>query len=152
VDDTVTPLTFTLHNGDIVALLDDGSLRRWKRPSQSESQWREVSSISSTTGMETFRVRFRTGISTQTNYASTQLSYNDAIAVSKTHLYFGAGRLLKQVVITYVLYTLTNMTGCGARVCFVAFPFQGPEYGRPEINYYSTSVGSIESSIWLFPF
>jgi hypothetical protein len=79
-----------MHNADIVALLDDGSLHRWRRVEPNESKWMQISSINIAAGSEAFRVRFRS--------ASTQLTYNDAIAVSESHIYFGGGRMLKQVV------------------------------------------------------
>ena len=98
VDDTVTPLPFTLHGGDVVALLDDGSLRRWREIDSLEVKWEEISCVRSSTGSEGFRVRFRTGLSSHGTYASTQLAYNDAIAASEDYIYFGAGRVLQQLV------------------------------------------------------
>ena len=97
VDDSVTPLTFTLHRGDVVALLDDGSLRRWKSQESMDNRWKEISSIKNTSGSENLRVRFNGGFNGPYR-GSTQLAYNDAIAACQERIYYGAGRTLQELV------------------------------------------------------
>ena len=93
IDDSVTVLAFTLHQSDVIALLDDGSLRRWRRLN---SGWREISRAKGIGGRESFRLhesrRGRGGW-----LASTQLGYNDAIAVNQTSIFYGVGKILQQM-------------------------------------------------------
>jgi hypothetical protein len=96
IDDAVTVLTFTLHYSDVVALLDDGSLRRWRR---SGLGWQEVTRTKSAAGRESFRLRQRTRVSGG-GFATTQLGYNDAIAGLQSSIFFGVGQILQQLVIT----------------------------------------------------
>src|SRR5271154_3877725 len=93
IDDEAMVLTFTLHQSDVIGLLDDGSLRRWRKYS---SGWREISSTRSTAGRESFRLRRLSAGSEghTTLQATTQLGYNDAITVSQNEVYFGAGKIL----------------------------------------------------------
>ena len=95
VDDSVTVLTFTLHGSDIVALLDDGSLRRWRR---SDLGWQEISRTISTVGRESFRFQQRSHVGTRRVYATAQLGYSDAITADERSIYFGAGQVLQQLV------------------------------------------------------
>jgi F-box-like len=90
VDDAVTVLTFALHQSDVVALIDDGTLRRWK---ESDDGWQEVSRIESTGGRETFRFREVYG-----SGATTQLGYNNAISIFENSIYFGVGKALQHLV------------------------------------------------------
>ena len=94
IDDNVTVLTFALHRSDIVALTDDGSLRRWR---YSASQWQEVGHKKSVAGRESFRIRQNAG-SGRRAFASAQLGYNDAIATSDESIYFGVGLNLQKLV------------------------------------------------------
>lgn len=95
VDDSVTVLTFTLQSSDVVALLDDGSLRRWRR---SDSGWQEISRTESTVGRESFRFQQRSHVGNRQLYATAQLGYNDAITANETSICFGAGQVLQQLV------------------------------------------------------
>jgi hypothetical protein len=85
----------------VVALLDDGSLRRWRK---STTEWQEISHTDGTTGRESFRLRTHPGIEDRTVRATTQLGYNNAIAVGESTIYFGVGQILQQLVnfITYL--------------------------------------------------
>src|SRR5579859_4938203 len=77
IDDGVTVLTFATHRSDVVALSDDGTLRRWRK---SLSGWQEISRTQSLAGRETFRVHPNTFSPRSGIYPTTQLDYNDAIA------------------------------------------------------------------------
>jgi hypothetical protein len=96
---TVTVLTFALHHSDVVALVDDGSLRRWRK---SNSGWQEISRTKSTAGRDSFRLRQRWGGENGAARATTQLGYNDAIAVGQSSVYFGVGQILQQSVSLHV--------------------------------------------------
>ena len=97
IDDDAMVLTFTLHQSDVIGLVDDGSLRRWRKYS---SGWREISRTRSTAGRESFRLRrLSAGSEGQaTLQGTTQLGYNDAITVSQSEVYFGAGKILQRWV------------------------------------------------------
>ena len=94
IDDSVTVLTFGLHQSDVVGLTDDGSLRRWRR---SGSQWRHINHTRSMTGRESFRIRQNAGSENHTS-ATAQLGYNDAIAIGNESIYFGVGQSLQKLV------------------------------------------------------
>jgi hypothetical protein len=95
IDDSVTVLTFTLHHSDVVALLDDGSLRRWRR---SDSLWHEISRTGSTVGREGFRFQQRSHVGSRRVYATAHLGYSDAITADESSIYFGGGKVLQQLV------------------------------------------------------
>lgn len=95
IDDTVTILTFALHHSDVVGLVDDGSLRRWRRM---DSGWCEISRSKSTAGQESFRLWSYRGEGHGAAHATTQLGYNNAIAVCETSIYFGVGQVLQHLV------------------------------------------------------
>jgi len=94
IDDSVTVLTFGLHRSDVVALTDDGTLCRWRK---SGSEWREVSRTKNIAGRETFRIRRPAGHENRIS-ATTQLGYNDALAIGNEAIYFGVGQSLKKLV------------------------------------------------------
>jgi hypothetical protein len=79
----------------VVALLDDGSLRRWRR---SDSGWRELSRTTNVATRESLRLRRRSSVHDGGTYATTQLGYNDAIAPGRDSIYFGVGQVLQQLV------------------------------------------------------
>jgi F-box-like len=93
IDDSVTVLTFGLHRSDIVALTDDGSLRRWRK---SDSQWQEISHTKSLAGRESFRIRRTAGCGNRVS-STTQLGYNDAIAMGDESIFFGVGQSLQKL-------------------------------------------------------
>ena len=99
VDDAVTVLTFALHKSDVVALRDDGSLRRWR---ELDTGWQEISRTESIGGRETFRFRETFGTGNSGVRATTQLGYNNAISVSANSIYYGVGQALQQLVRTDV--------------------------------------------------
>jgi hypothetical protein len=95
IDRGLSVLTFALHHSDVVALLDDGSLRRWRRLN---SRWQEISRTKSSAGREGFRLRRGSPAGIHKTHATTQLGYNNAIAVGDDWIYFGVGKILQQLV------------------------------------------------------
>ena len=91
----MTVLTFTVIQSDVVGLLDDGSLRRWRR---SDTGWQEICRTTSTAGRESFRLRRNSLVHSNGAFATIQLGYNDAIAAGKDSIYFGVGQILQQLV------------------------------------------------------
>jgi hypothetical protein len=86
INNANTVLTFALHRSDVVAVGDDGSLRRWRR---SGRRWLEISRTRSQVAPQSHR----TG--EVVAFATTQLGYNDAITISENSIYFGVGKSLQ---------------------------------------------------------
>ena len=89
-----------MHHSDVVALVDDGSLRRWRK---SNSGWQEISRTKSTAERDSFRLQqWWGGENGGGARATTQLGYNDALAVGQSSVYFGVGQILQQSVSLHV--------------------------------------------------
>jgi hypothetical protein len=95
-----------LDHSDVVALIDDGSLRRWRK---SNSGWQEISRTKSTTERDSFRLQQWWGGENRGAHASTLLGYNDALAVGQTSVYFGVGQILQQLVSLHVTTCLIRI-------------------------------------------
>jgi hypothetical protein len=100
IDDNATVLTFTKYGEDLVGLLDDGSLKMWRK---FPTGWKEVGEIRGLGGRESFRLSQTNNNGLSAAHATAQLGYNNAISVGPGFLYFGAGRILEQVVRTPLL-------------------------------------------------
>lgn len=117
IDESVTVLTFGLQSSDVVALVDDGSLRRWRR---FDSRWQEISCTKSIAGTETFRLQQTLGPQ-RGLHATTQLGYNDAISFGHSSVYYGVGQILQQVV-NRIPFRANVLKGCHQRKKLSALP------------------------------
>jgi hypothetical protein len=81
--------------GDLVGLLDDGSLKMWRK---FPTEWKEIGEIRGLAGRESFRLSQTNNNGLSSAHATAQLGYNNAMSVGPGFLYFGAGRILEQVV------------------------------------------------------
>jgi hypothetical protein len=97
VDPNATVLTFTRYGEDLVGLLDDGSLKMWRK---FPTKYEEVGEIRGLGGRESFRLSQTNSNGLSAAHAIAQLGYNNAMSVGPGFLYFGAGRILEQVVRT----------------------------------------------------